>query len=471
MLAASPAARPDRDRRAASAGLATAIAGCGRATDRPRPTTRPAPAADPGRGRPARAADDPPVHRAARADRGVRGHADPRQGLRLRARSGTWTSATKVKKGQVLAVLERPRARRRGRAEAGHGRGGRGQARPGEGRRRRWPRPTSPAPRPSWRRSGPASSGPRPTSPAGRPSSSASSSSSTSGRRPAACSTRPGASSGRPSRPREEVDAQVKTAEAAVLQSRAMLDKARADVTAAAASIKVARSDARRVRGPASTTPRSSPPTTASSPARNVDVGDLTEPGTPGRAPVHRRPRRRRADRRERARDVRHRGRARATARSIRLQALAGTGLRGQGHADVLDARRQEPDAPHRDRRPEPRGHAPPGPLRLRHHHRRGARRRPDRAHHGPGPAGGPSLTASSSADGQGRAEAGRRRAWTTARGPRSSPASRATRRSSRPYAASLVGRTARRGDRAGTRPRRETVTIVPVCARFISRP
>ena len=46
------------------------------------------PAADPGGDRPARAADHPPVHPAAGADRGVRGHADPRQGRRLRAERG-----------------------------------------------------------------------------------------------------------------------------------------------------------------------------------------------------------------------------------------------------------------------------------------------------------------------------------------------------------------------------------------------
>ena len=82
---------------------------------------------------------------------------------------------------------------------------------------------------------------------------------------------------------REEVYAQVKTAEAAVRQGQAMLDKARSDVTAATATIKVARFDAQRVqalRGYATIVA----PYDGVITRRNVDVGDLTTPGTQGQA-------------------------------------------------------------------------------------------------------------------------------------------------------------------------------------------
>jgi multidrug efflux pump subunit AcrA (membrane-fusion protein) len=80
---------------------------------------------------------------------------------------------------------------------------------------------------------------------------------------------------------RDEVSAQVKSAEAAVRQGEAMLDKARSDVTAAAASIKVARFDAQRVqatRGYATIVA----PYDGVITRRQVDVGDLTTPGTQG---------------------------------------------------------------------------------------------------------------------------------------------------------------------------------------------
>ena len=80
---------------------------------------------------------------------------------------------------------------------------------------------------------------------------------------------------------REEVYAQVKTAEVAVRQGQAMLDKARSDVTAAAASIKVARSDARRVRALLDYATIVAPYDGVIT-RRNVDVGDLTTPGTQG---------------------------------------------------------------------------------------------------------------------------------------------------------------------------------------------
>ena len=82
---------------------------------------------------------------------------------------------------------------------------------------------------------------------------------------------------------RDEVDAQVKTAEAAVRQGDALLDKARSDVIAAAATIKVARFDAQRVqalRGYATIVA----PYDGVITQRNVDVGDLTTPGTQGQS-------------------------------------------------------------------------------------------------------------------------------------------------------------------------------------------
>jgi HlyD family secretion protein len=80
---------------------------------------------------------------------------------------------------------------------------------------------------------------------------------------------------------RDEVYAQVKTAEAAVLLGQAMLDKARSDVATAAASIKVSRFDAQRaqaMRGYATI----AAPYDGVITHRNVDVGDLTTPGTQG---------------------------------------------------------------------------------------------------------------------------------------------------------------------------------------------
>jgi RND family efflux transporter MFP subunit len=80
---------------------------------------------------------------------------------------------------------------------------------------------------------------------------------------------------------RDEVRAHVKTAEVAVAQGQAMLDRARTDVTAANVAIKVAKFDAQRVqalRGYA----RIVAPYDGVITHRNVDVGDLTTPGTQG---------------------------------------------------------------------------------------------------------------------------------------------------------------------------------------------
>jgi HlyD family secretion protein len=80
---------------------------------------------------------------------------------------------------------------------------------------------------------------------------------------------------------RDEVYAQVKTAEAVVLQGQAMLDKARSDVTTATVTIKVARFDAQgaqALRGYATIVA----PYDGVITRRNVDVGDLTTPGTQG---------------------------------------------------------------------------------------------------------------------------------------------------------------------------------------------
>lgn len=81
---------------------------------------------------------------------------------------------------------------------------------------------------------------------------------------------------------RDEVDAQVKTAEAAVRQGEAMLDKARADVTASAATVKHAGADAVRVRALRAYETIAAPYDGVVT-GREVDVGDLTTPGTQGR--------------------------------------------------------------------------------------------------------------------------------------------------------------------------------------------
>ena len=80
---------------------------------------------------------------------------------------------------------------------------------------------------------------------------------------------------------REEGYAQVKTAEVAVLQGQAMLAKARSDVIAAAATIKVARFDAQRIQAMRGYTSIVAPYDGVVT-RRNVDVGDLTNPGTGG---------------------------------------------------------------------------------------------------------------------------------------------------------------------------------------------
>jgi RND family efflux transporter MFP subunit len=82
---------------------------------------------------------------------------------------------------------------------------------------------------------------------------------------------------------RDEVYAQVKSAEAAVRQGQAMLDKARSDVTAAAASIKVARADARRIQALLAYATIVAPYDGVIT-HRQVDAGDLTEPGTKGQS-------------------------------------------------------------------------------------------------------------------------------------------------------------------------------------------
>ncbi|MFI5458509.1 MAG: efflux RND transporter periplasmic adaptor subunit [Isosphaerales bacterium] len=82
---------------------------------------------------------------------------------------------------------------------------------------------------------------------------------------------------------RDEVHAQVKTAEVAVRQGQAMLDKARSDVAAAAASIKVSRFDARRVQAMRGYETIAAPYDGVIT-HRNVDVGDLIEAGSRGQA-------------------------------------------------------------------------------------------------------------------------------------------------------------------------------------------
>ena len=147
-----------RARRACDRGLRQADRrGDGR---RQRPAHQPVARVD---DRQARADDRPPDDRGAGPDRGVRGHADPCQARRLRRRSSPSTSATEVKKGQVLAELRVPEVEADAQAEAGDDRAGRGRAETRPRRPSRSPRPRSPAPRRRSRRSRPASSGPRRT--------------------------------------------------------------------------------------------------------------------------------------------------------------------------------------------------------------------------------------------------------------------------------------------------------------------
>jgi RND family efflux transporter MFP subunit len=71
------------------------------------------------------------------------------------------------------------------------------------------------------------------------------------------------------------------SADAAVRQSAAMLEKARADVTAARVSVKVARADARRAMALRDYAKIVAPYDGVVT-RRNVDVGDLTQPGSHG---------------------------------------------------------------------------------------------------------------------------------------------------------------------------------------------
>jgi len=80
---------------------------------------------------------------------------------------------------------------------------------------------------------------------------------------------------------RDEVHAQVQSAEASIRQRLAMLDKARADAMAATASIKVARSESRRI-GATRAFATIVAPYDGVITRRHVDVGDLTEPGSHG---------------------------------------------------------------------------------------------------------------------------------------------------------------------------------------------
>ena len=79
----------------------------------------------------------------ARSRRSRRRRSTPRSPATSRA--GAWTSATTVKKGQVLAELSVPELEAEAQAEAGRRSSRRGQAEAGRGGGRRWPRPTSPS--------------------------------------------------------------------------------------------------------------------------------------------------------------------------------------------------------------------------------------------------------------------------------------------------------------------------------------
>jgi RND family efflux transporter MFP subunit len=76
----------------------------------------------------------------------------------------------------------------------------------------------------------------------------------------------------------DEVRAQIRTAEVAVTQSRAALDLARSDLGAAAAAIDLAKADARRSQAMLSFA-KIEAPFDGIVTERNVDTGDLTQPG------------------------------------------------------------------------------------------------------------------------------------------------------------------------------------------------
>ena len=189
---------------------------------------------------------------------------------------------------------------------------------------------------------------------------------------------------------REEVYAQVKTAEAAVRQGQAMLDKARSDVDGRTASIKVARADAHHVQACEDYATIVAPYDGVIT-RRNVDVGDLTEPGSQGQPLFI-------VARDDLVRISVSVPEMYATEVDpgdrvvIRLQALAGRDFEGKVTRTswTLDAKnrtlRTEIDVPN------PEGTAPPGPLRLCHDHRRGASRRSDRSGHGACPRGIPDV-------------------------------------------------------------------------------
>ena len=170
---------------------------------------------------------------------------------------------------------------------------------------------------------------------------------------------------------REEIQAQVKTAEAALVQSSAALEQARAEVAAAVAPIEVARQDAHRVEALLSYT-RIEAPYDGIVTARNVDTGNLTQPGATSQ-PLFVVAR---SDIVTIKVDVpeayRHRGEPR---RPCPGQAPGDEGQdgRGEGHPDLVVTRPQDADDPRRDRHPQSRRHAPARPLRLRNHHRRRA--------------------------------------------------------------------------------------------------
>ena len=187
---------------------------------------------------------------------------------------------TKVTRGQVLAVLDDPELDAESEQKQALVEESEGKLRRPR-RSRKSPGRTLPVPRPSWRQCRPGSDATADVG-AGRPNSSASSNFSWNEPRRAACGTRPAASSRQPSR-REETLAQVKTEQAAVHQCEAMLDKARSDVTTAIATIKVARLEARRIQAMRGYTTIVAPYHGVIT-RRNVDVGDLTTPGTQGQA-------------------------------------------------------------------------------------------------------------------------------------------------------------------------------------------
>ncbi len=174
----------------------------------------------------------------------------------------------------------------------------------------------------------------------------------------------------------DEVRAKVKSADAALTEARAELDKARSDVVAAAASIDVATAWVRHAEAMLGYS-RIEAPYDGIITRRNVDTGQLTRPGSDA-PPLFI------AARTDVVTIVIDLPEMYSTevnpgdAALVKLQAMKGRTVAGKvtRTAWALDPKTRH--HPHRDRHPQPGRQTSPGPLRVRHCHRRGAQGRDD---------------------------------------------------------------------------------------------